>query len=286
MGGGETTAHTSPDHLGLTAPVTVLPSRVVLRACAAPRVFSVTEQQELCCTRGTEIGLATGVDLSLVLATGAGPLVLSKAAWARVSGQPVAAAAMTAAPLLMASWPTPIPVVLWTTIPRFALVDLEAGTSADPGPCVELGRARRIEWMEHDQQAHPDVAACVQPCDTDPRETNLAQNSAAYLELGGSIPVAIVEDTEPFLQALRFDIRPEGPEVDGLLGAGALAGTRVELDYLNDGPRAIFSCEADAAPEACHAASHCPRLPDQSQSHFCFGLPAHPLPATCAPSGC
>ncbi len=52
-------------------------------------------------------------------------------------------------PLYVATWPTPIDVLLWTTIPRFALVNLEAGVNNDPGPCVELGRARRTEIVSY-----------------------------------------------------------------------------------------------------------------------------------------
>jgi hypothetical protein len=299
MGGGETGARTNPDSFGLTAPVALPPTRVVLRACAAPRSFSLTEPRELCCARGDELdratGRLTGVDLSLVLATGAGPLVLSEAAWARVEaasaarGEPLPALS-AAAPLLMASWPMPI-TARWSSLPRFALVDLEAGAAADPGPCVELGRARRIEWVEKAQEmaammSGADEAACVQVCDTDRAESDKAQNTAAYVELGGTIPVAVVGDTELYLQALRADIRPEGPEVDGLVGAGALGGARLELDYRSEQVRAIFSCEPDVQRPACYAAGRCPRLPDHEQKHVCFGQQAHGLPARCTPSGC
>jgi hypothetical protein len=287
-GGGETTAQTTSDTFGLRAPVTLAPTRVVLRACGAPEAFTPEVRPPNCCTRGTEVTLSTGVDLSLLLATGVGPLVLSKAAWARVLPKLAAPPAMSSAPLpslLLPTWPTPI-AATWSTVPRIALVDLEILPQNDPGPCVELGRARRIEFVARQQQAHPDVAACVQPCDTDTSETDKAQNSAAYVELGGNIPVAVVADSEPFLQALRFDVRPEGPEIDGLIGAGALAPARLEVDYLSSPARAIFSCEADAPRQTCFAASRCPRLPDRDHKHLCFGLAPHGLPATCEASGC
>jgi hypothetical protein len=284
-GGGETTARTTPDTFGLRAPVTLPPTRVVLRTCAAPEAFVPDVRPPNCCSRGTEVTLATGVDLSLLLATGVGPLVLSQAAWTRVLPKLAAAPAMSSGPLLIATWPTPIPA-MWSTIPRVALVDMETLPQNDPGPCVELGRSRRLEWVARQQQAHPDVAACVQPCDTDPREPDKAQNSAAYLELGGSIPVAVVADSEAYLQALRFDVRPEGPEIDGLIGAGALAPARLEVDYRGSATRAIFSCEQQVPRETCFAASRCPRLPDSGHRHLCFGLPAHGLPATCEASGC
>ncbi len=128
--------------------------------------------------------------------------------------------------------------------------------------------------------------ACTQPCDSDVREPDKSQSSAAYLELTGSIPVAIIADKEPYLQGLRFDVRPEGPELDGILGAGALGRSRVELDYVSAPSRAVFSCEPEAPREECWAAARCPRLPDREHQHLCFGLPRHGLAPTCAPSGC
>jgi hypothetical protein len=292
FGGGETTASSPPDFLGLRGPVTLPPTRVVLRACAAPRVFSRDEPLELCCARGDEITppRATGVDLSLLLATGVGPMVLSHSAWMRIAATLTPAPTTTPGTLLVATWPTPIPAT-WTSLPRFALVDgFDPPSTGDEGPCVDLGRARRIEWTAAQTalqaQQPPAVSACAQPCDTDPTSPSESLNSAAYIELGGAIPVAIVEDAEPFLQALRFDIRPEGPDIDGLVGAGALGASRLELDYLTDTARAIFSCELGATRDTCYAASRCPRLPDHDHQHLCFGLPVHGLPATCAPSTC
>ncbi|HEY4394595.1 MAG TPA: hypothetical protein VGP64_11050, partial [Polyangia bacterium] len=85
-------------------------------------------------------------------------------------------------------------------------------------------------------------------------------------------------------QGLRFDILPEGPQLDGLVGAAALGRARLELDYVSESPRAVFSCEADAPRAGCWAAARCPQLPDHdSPPHYCFDLPAHGLPAACAP---
>jgi hypothetical protein len=295
-GGGETTARAPADALGLQAPVTLPATRIVFRACAAPRAFSPTESREACCVRGDEISRSTGVDLALLLATGVGPMVLSQSAFARVAPSLPTPPTMTPGPLYVASWPSPIEAE-WTTLNRFALVDgFEPPSTGDEGPCVDLARARRIEWTdvaiaavgaaETPFDVHPKVADCVQPCDTDPSEPSVALSSAAYLELGGAIPVAVIQDSEPFLQALRFDIRPEGPDIDGLVGAAALGAARVELDYLSDQPRAIFSCEAGTTRDACFAGARCPRLPDGDQQHLCFGLPSHGLPSMCAPSGC
>lgn len=134
--------------------------------------------------------------------------------------------------------------------------------------------------------ATPVPPVCGAPCDVDPTQTGEAQNSAAYLEIGGDVPVAIIADTEPFLQALQFDVLPEGPQIDGLVGAGALGRARLELDYISSPTRAVFSCEEDAPRSVCWSASRCPQLPDHDHQHLCFDLPAHGLPASCIPSVC
>jgi hypothetical protein len=289
-GGGELTALTERDFVGLRGPVDVPPTRIVLRACAAPRIFLPTEPREACCTRGAEVGLGTGVDLALVVATGVGPLVLGRESWDRiVSGlHPSLPPPPPETPgdLLVAGSLEATPAG-WTTLPRLALVDLQASDTANPGACVELARSRRIEWVAHQQVMNPESGPCVQPCDTDPRESAKAQHSAAYLELGGDIPVAVIAERSLLLQSLRSDVRPEGPEVNGILGAGVLTPSRLEIDYRSNPSRAVFSCEGAPAREACFTAPTCPRLPDrETPPRTCFGLPPHTLPAVCAPSGC
>jgi hypothetical protein len=301
FGGGEVTANGDADFLGLRGPLQVPPTRVVLRACAAPSAFLPSDAtpgvapSPACCTAADAIAQSSGVDLSLLVDTGVGPLVLSQSAWTRVAAAALASSgaappAPTSSPLLVATWPVPIDAT-WSTIPRYALVNLEAGTNLDPGPCVELARSRRTEIVSYQTVMNPSLATpvppvCGAPCDVDPTQTGEAQNSAAYLEIGGDVPVAIIADDEPFLQALQFDVLPEGPQIDGLVGAGALGRARLELDYISSPTRAVFSCEEDAPRSVCWSASRCPQLPDHDHQHLCFDLPAHGLPATCIPSVC
>ena len=285
FGGGEVTADGDPDFLGQRGPLVIPPTRVVLRACAVPADFTPDMPRETCCKQTDAERLATGVDLALMIDTGVGPLVLAETAWLRVRDKLTTTPAMQSGELRIATWPTPIPAT-WTTIPRFALVDLETGPATDPGPCVELGRARRIEQVSYQTVNGLAPDACTQPCDNDLREPDKSQNSAAYLELTGQIPVAIILDNEPYIQGLRFDVRPEGPQLDGVVGAGALGRSRVEIDYASAPQRALFSCEPEALRGECWTAVRCPRLPDRDDEHLCFGLPRHGLAATCAPSGC
>ena len=289
-GGGEVTAEGDPDVFGQRGPLVLAPTRIVLRTCAVPADFSPDMPRET------------------VLQGDATPPGWRRASISRCCSTPASVRSCSAGPRGRASRPgcRPNPsrppascrsrpgrtaiAAIWSTIPRFALVDLEIGAATNPGPCVELGRARRIEQVSaqlvKDAKAGVASTACTQPCDNDPREPEKAQNSAAYLELTAQIPVAVIADDEPYLQGLRFDVRPEGPELDGVLGAGAMGRSRVEIDYLSGPPRAVFSCELDAPRSECWAAARCPRLPDASFQHLCFGLGYHGLAASCAPSGC
>jgi hypothetical protein len=301
FGGGEVTADGDPDFLGLRGPLTIPATRVVLRGCALADPFTpVTGSPRLsiatCQKAQDSVDQKSGVELSLMIDTGVGPLVLAASAWERVvaaglSSKPTpvtlpdvpATPGASPPPLYVASWTGPIPVLLWTSIPRYALVNLEIGTNDDPGPCVELARSRRTEIVSYTTVTAPARQLCGARCDLDPNNAGVAQNSAAYLEIGGNIPVAVIADDEPFLQGLRFDILPEGPELDGLVGAAALGRARLELDYVSQSPRAVFSCETDAPRDVCWAAARCPQLPDHTSQHYCFDLPAHKLPAACAP---
>lgn len=295
FGGAELTARSRPDFLGLTGPVQVPATRIVLRGCGAPAAFDPdAAEPELCCQRGDEMSRATGADLALMVATGVGPLVLTQSAWNRVATaqstplpEPV-----PGADLQLPTLAAPLGGVSWSTLPRLALVDQEIDDANDPGACVELGRARRLEWVEHHQ---PDAdakcgtsctGACPQLCDTDVRAAGKAQNAAAYIEFGDGIPVAIVPDGTPLFQGLRAEIRPEGPELDGMIGAGVLARSRLELDYRSDAKRALFSCARDAARTACWTSPRCQRLSNSTDRRSCFGRPTRSLPAMCLPSGC
>jgi len=71
------------------------------------------------------------------------------------------------------------------------------------------------------------------------------------------IEVVVVPDTSPVLQALRAELRPARPEIDGILGIDALGGAVLDVDYPHN--RVLMrcvppaaTCVADpAAPPAC-----------------------------------
>jgi hypothetical protein len=58
----------------------------------------------------------------------------------------------------------------------------------------------------------------------------------AIVELTPSagVDVLVVDDTDPTLQALRTELRPDQPEVDGILGTDVLRGAEIDVDYPHD----------------------------------------------------
>jgi hypothetical protein len=145
------------------------------------------------------------------------------------------------------------------------------------GACAELGRSRRIEWTLANQAN----GACFERCDAD---GNKAAYSAPYLELGDGILTAIIDETSDLFLSLNLDA-PPAARVDGMVGAGTLAGTTIEIDYLgNPQGRFIAECEPGRTRAQCFAAPGCPPLSNSGQKHRCFGLPeAKPYQPVCDP---
>jgi len=276
QGGGQVVLHfdrrggAPAGQSGGEASLTLPNSRIVLAACMAPRVFTISETQETC-ARGEASLKASGQDVMLAVGTGEGPLVLSEWAWQRVAAQ-LGIAPETGTPgelyTPFAIAPTP---ARYVDIPRLAI--LQGTTDSNwLGACAELARARRIEWVLANQAGgvEGEVSPCFQPCDGDNGHSVL---SRSYLELGGSLRAAIVSDASEVIRSLNADVPPR-PQVDGVIGAGTLAGTRIHLDYLNEpSARVIASCEAGSTRDTCWAAPSCPGFTDKGKKDYhCFGL--------------
>jgi len=242
-------------------------SRVVLAACAGPRAAATTDPMQAC-LRG-ETGLrSSGENMMLAIGTGEGPLVLSQSAWERLAPTlGIAADAGTTGELYTPFFsPTPDrpPAARFVSMPRLALFQ---GTTDSNwmGPCSELARARRIEWVLANQAN----GSCFQACDVSGGQP---QATRPYLELAGPLWAAIVPDTSDIIRSLNADVAAK-PHVDGIVGAATLAGTRLRIDYqATPQGRAIANCLDGETRDTCFAAPSCPGL-GQGQSHTCFGQP-------------
>ena len=252
------------------ASLTLPSSRIVLAACAAPRSFSTAEPAETC-AQGEVAVKASGQDLMLAIGTGEGPLILSQSAWNRIATQlGMTSDAGTAGSLYTPFSTSPTPA-RFLTVPRLAV--FQGITDSNwVGPCAELARARRIEWALTNQA----TGACIQRCDA---SGSHALATHAYLELAGALDVAVVSETSEVIRSINSDA-PPNPQVDGIIGAGALAGTRLRLDYTaQPQARVLVSCEEDSVRDQCWTAPTCPGQPATNQ--VCFGQPVAGWPIVC-----
>jgi len=238
-------------------------SRVVLRACGNPAAFDPYGPEQICKAGDIE-GQSSGANLLLALSTGHGPLVLSASAWQRLGGQIPMPLGQGEPALFSPLVADPLPAH-WVTLPRLALVD---GDSGDlwPGACAELARGRRIEWT----LANQDSGACFQPCDV---SGGNALPAAARVEIGTDLAAAIVSDTSDLISNLNADL-PLGAQVDGVIGTEALAGLRIEIDYVSQPQgRLVVACDAGVDRQTCWAAPRCLGVTGAGQTHTCFSLP-------------
>ena len=172
--------------------------------------------------------------------------------------------------------------------PKFALVDNETGAATDPGPCVELARARRIEQVSYHTvmgltsrtRRAPTVRQRPARARQVPEQRRL--HRAVRRDPGGGDRR---RRALPSGAALRRAPRRAGA---GRRRRRGRPGTVARGDRLHLGRRRAPCSRASRtrSRRECRATARCPRLPDRNFEHLCFGLPKHGLAPTCAPSGC
>ena len=122
------------------------------------------------------------------------------------------------------------------TINRLALVG--ASSANELSPCRQLYGHRLLSSYD------PTPTACTRRADGSlPRDCPCKNGDPFCLvpaivqvlpAAGEVIDVLVVADTEPTLQALRTELRPDQPEVDGILGTEVLRGLELDVDYPHD----------------------------------------------------
>ncbi len=183
-------------------------TRIALGVCLSPDPAAATAEER-------------GTDAALVLSTGIGLSILGEAryqAWAAATGGP----ALDSLPPATALLPSGPVAGRLGRIDRLAIV----GTSTAPrGACREVYAHHLL--AERDCQPGDDC-----PCSADEgRSCRVA--GIAELTPATPVEVVVVSDQHPLLQALRAELRPDQPEVDGILGMNALAATAFDIDYPN-----------------------------------------------------
>jgi hypothetical protein len=177
-----------------------------------------------------------GSDALMMVSTGQGVSVLAASAYQRYA-EAADAPALADLPEAELRLPSGVAQVRVGRIGTMALVgSLGTGSeddSEDRGPCRDLYRNR---VMSVNACEDPDSGIDNCPC---PNQGTFCP-AAAAVDLDRSVDVAVLDDGHPLLQALRDELRPEAPELDGILGTQALTSLRLELDYLND--RMVLRC--------------------------------------------
>jgi hypothetical protein len=176
---------------------------------------------------------ARGANVLLVLSTALGISILDETAYTRYRQVVPSAPDVSALPDGSVLLPSGVVRGKLTTVSSLALVG--NSTTNPRAPCRQV-------YAHHLLTAGdcPDGGDC--PCTGGPTFCPVP----AIIELTPATPLAVlvVADDDPTLQALRAELRPDRPEVDGILGTAALTALELDLDYQHN--RALGRCSDDA----------------------------------------
>jgi hypothetical protein len=168
-----------------------------------------------------------GSDALLVVSTALGISILSESAYARYRELDVTIPDVTALPQSQVNLPSGAINGHLTTLPSLALVGNSSGFPR--APCRQM-------WTSHLLASRNCRAGDDCPCS----DGDKFCPAPAIVEVSEPVRVLVVADSNPTLQALRTELRPDRPEVDGILGADALRALELDIDYAHD--RLVARC--------------------------------------------
>lgn len=143
------------------------------------------------------------------------------------------------------------------TLPRLALV-AQSG-SGSLAPCREV-------YAHHVLVAQDCTPESDCPCSDG--DSFCAVPAVIELAPTAGIDILVVDDADPTLQALRTELRPDQPEIDGILGTAALRTLELDIDYPNS--RLLGRCTA-VGPQ-CSARPELVEPTDRPSLADCIGL--------------
>ena len=241
--------------------------RVTLQACLGsdpdPAVDPVTMQPIPQAARGG--------DALLVMSTGIGVSLLGETAYERYRqaillrqqyplrnpAPPPPPSPLDALPDASAFLPSGQVFGRRVLIDRIALA--AASSSSPRAPCRQA-YAHRVMLEDRLMSETPDW-----PCaNGDPF---CSVPAVVELEPLGGLEVLVVPDGNATLQALRAELRPDQPEVDGILGADALRLAEIDVDYPHD--RVLMRCTSPST--RCVARPALAAAADLCQVSRCIG---------------
>ena len=210
-----------------------------------------------------------GADALFVVSTSIGISIIDEAAYQRYRDAAPEAGApdVSQLPVDTVCLPSGLVTGRRATNDRMALVG--ASISNGLSPCRQIYAHHVLSdgvVAQHAGDANPPS------CDTLTDKNCPCKDSSSFcavptvLELTppAGIAVLVVPDTDPTLQALRTELRPDQPEVDGLLGTDVLRGPEIDVDYPHD--RLIARC---AGPN-CLVRPQLTQVGDRCQINHCI----------------
>ncbi|MGH9884785.1 MAG: hypothetical protein ACREBE_04615 [bacterium] len=231
--------------------------RITLQSCLGPNPDAMLSQDQ------------RGADALLVFSTSIGISVLGETAYERYRKAHLAA--NPPIPVLLALPESSVYLPSGLVSGRLAKIDalaLVAATSNALAPCRQVYAHHLLTTTDCNPDAPPaERIDC--PCS----QNNSFCSVPAVLELTPEqgIDFLVVSDDNKTLQALRTELRPDQPEVDGLLGTNALRAAELDIDYPHD--RLLARC----AQERCSARPQLAQREDRPQVQGC--LDGQPMPA-------
>ncbi|HWO22889.1 MAG TPA: hypothetical protein VNO30_29215 [Kofleriaceae bacterium] len=209
---------------------------------------------------------ARGGDALLVASTGIGVSLLGETAYERyrqaallrgIAPQPLAFMDLPAASAYL---PSGLVEGRRATIDRLALA--AASSSSPRAPCRQV-------FTHHRVLADGCTGEADCPCGS--KDPFCSVPAVVELTPATGLEVLVVPANNATLQALRAELRPDQPEVDGILGADALALAEIDVDYPHN--RVLARCSDPAAPAKCVTRPALAEKDDIDRVGRCLGLP-------------
>ena len=175
---------------------------------------------------------AVGTDLQLAISTAIGPSLMTEEAYRRYSSSSEDVPVFETLEATTVFLPSGAIQGRRAQVPFLALTGDIGADSDGRGPCRELYANAR---MRISRSCADSAVDC--PCPDNEKSCK----AAAAVELNHPIDVVIVDSRLALLQALRDELRPGVPELDGVLGVQALKTLQVEFDFPNK--RLLMRCK-------------------------------------------
>ncbi len=181
--------------------------RIAIDSCLAPNPTAETQRDR-------------GVDALLVMSTAIGTSLLSASTYERYRQLDATAPPLEMLPEDIVFLPSGPVAGRRTTIPSLALV---ANLSSNPrAPCRQV-------YAHHLLTRTACTPGVDCPCEDD--KTFCAVPAVVELAPPSRLSILVIGDDDRTLQGLRTELRPDRPEVDGILGTDALHALELDIDY-------------------------------------------------------